>query len=146
VPHGNASLVKSLTEGLEEPILVLYVLHTTRGEGPVGRYQAGELTREETCRFLDRFKPYFQADARFDLWLHFPNSHATIVWDRHNLLYLYGPIEHFKHVLTGLGFEPGEPNVNFHHVHYYRAEFDHDARELLGYFDWTWSQLRPEDL
>ncbi|MES2467274.1 MAG: hypothetical protein V4675_08245 [Verrucomicrobiota bacterium] len=146
VPSGEASLIQSLLNALDGPILLLYVLHTTRGECPVGRYQSGDLTREEANRFLDRFKGYFQADARFDLWLHFPNSQATIVWDRHNLLYLYGLIDQLQHRLISLGFQPGDPNANFVHTHYYRSEFDQDARELLSYFDWNFSELRPEDI
>lgn len=146
VPSGEVSLIQSLLNTQDEPILLLYVLHTTRGEGRVGRYQSGDLTREEAHRFLDRFKDYFQADARFDLWLHFPNNQATIVWDRHNLLYLYGPIDQLEHRLVCLGFQSGDPNANFIHTHYYRSEFDPDARELLGYFDWNYSKLRPEDI
>ena len=146
VPSGKVSLIQSLLKALDEPILLLYVLHTSRGEGPVGRYQSRDLTREATCQFLERFSAYFQADARFDLWLHSPNNQTTIVWERHNLLYLYGPTDQLEHRLVRLGFQPGGPNMNFAHAHYYRSEFDPDARELLGYFDWKFSELHPEDV
>lgn len=145
-PRPGTRPIQSLISALDGPILLLYVLHTTRGEGPVGRYQSGELTREAVDQFLHRFAAYFQADARFDLWLYFPDSQVTIVWDRHNLLYLYGPIEQLERQLIGLGFLRGDPNVNFAHAHYYRAESDSDARELMGYFEWKFSELRPEDI
>lgn len=146
VPFGEVSVIQSLIRDLDEPIFLLYVLHTTRGEGPVGRYLSGELTREATGRFLKRFAVYFRADARFDLWLHFAHNQATVVWDRHNLLYLYGPIVQFEHQLVGLGFQAGNPNLDFAHAHHYRPEFDAEAHELMEYFDWRFSDLRPEDI
>ena len=145
VQDGNLTLIQSLMRELEGPIYILYVLHTTRGEGPIGRYRSPSTTLESACQFLERFRTYLQRDSRFDLWLHFPNPQATIVWDRHNLLYLYGPIQHFEARLASLGFKPGDPNVNFPHAHYYRSECDADARALLEYCDWQYSELRPED-
>jgi hypothetical protein len=31
------------------------------------------------------------------------------------------------------------------HTHYYRAEFDEDARRLIDALDWHFTPLRPED-
>jgi len=31
------------------------------------------------------------------------------------------------------------------HVHYYRPELDGDAAAVLAHFDWTRTDLRPED-
>jgi hypothetical protein len=34
-----------------------------------------------------------------NLWIHSPEAGATVVWDRHDLLYAYGPLERIGAVL-----------------------------------------------
>ena len=100
---------------------------------------------EEARSFIEQFKEYLAADARFDLWVHSPASQATIVWDRHNQIYAYGPLSKFADALTGMGFsEQSMPSVG-PHVHHYRAEFDGQAKQVLQSFLWSYSPLKPED-
>jgi hypothetical protein len=145
VPAGDPTVFRHLVQILDEPFHVLYVLHTPRGEGEPGRYQASELDHRSLEAFLKRFSAYFSCDARFDLWVHSPNGNATLVWDRHNLIYAYGPLERFESSLLALGFQRQLPIVPFPHQHHYRQEFDQDAAGVLAFFDWVRSPLRPED-
>lgn len=146
VPHGNAEIVKSLVSSLEPPYFLLYVLHTPRGEGKPGRYQSPGLSREQLYEFISEFGPFLSGDARFDLWARSPSENATVVWDRHNLLFAYGPLDRYTAVLHSLGFVQGTaPKVPEPHAHHYRHELDEDARKLLSVFEWSWSPLRPED-
>lgn len=145
---GNASdganLLLRLASELEPPYLLLYVLHTSRGPSEEGRYESEPHSREELANFLERYGPYIAGDARFDLWVHSPEN-ATIVWDRHDVLYAYGPLERFESALVDLGYARGRVDVPFPHVHHYRREYDADADELLASRAWHHTDLQPSD-
>ena len=145
VPSGDPQVLSALVACLEAPFFVLYVLHTSRGEGKPGRYQSPEVSGEDLGKFISTYSELLQSDARFDLWVYSPSSKGTVVWDRHNLLYAYGPIESYEAALLRAGFTLGTADANFPHVHHYRAECDVAAQSLLGYFDWVYSPLQPQD-
>ena len=145
VPDGDPSPFKRLVQVLEAPYLLLYVLHTPRGEGPAGRYQSPELSADQFRVFLAEFGDFLRADSRFDLWAYSPAEQATVVWDRHNQLFAYGPLDRFEAELRSLGFQSGALDVNFPHQHHYRPECDDLASALLKAFEWSCSPLRPED-
>ncbi len=145
VPGGDAQVFERLVASLEAPYFLLYVLHTPRGEGKHGRYQSPELSLAEVRTFLEQFRPFLAADGRFDLWAHSPAEQATVVWDRHDQLFAYGPLERFASELRALGFRPGTVAVPDPHQHHYRPECDALAKELLGAYTWHVTPLRPED-
>jgi hypothetical protein len=145
VPSGDSVVFERLVATLQAPYILLYVLHTPRGEGEPGRYQSPELSRNELDAFISQFGAYLSADARFDLWAYSPKEQATVVWDRHNQLFAYGPVERFVSELRVLGFEEGEVEVPVPHQHHYRPECDALAKALLGAQPWSFSPLRPED-
>lgn len=145
VPGGDVSVLRKLAECFAPPLFVLYVLHTPRGEGHPGRYQSPSLEFGELHAFISRFASFVAGDARFDLWVHSPSTKGTLVWDRHNLMYGYGPIECFRHALCGLGFSEGKPTVPRPHMHHYRQELDADATSILSAYSWQYSPLRSED-
>lgn len=145
VPAGDPVVFERLAASMQAPYLLLYVLHTPRGEGEPGRYQSPELSLDELHAFMARFGPYLSADARFDLWAYSPAEQATIVWDRHDQLFGYGPLDRFAAELRALGFNAGDVNVPAPHMHHYRAEYDALANELLEALPWSYSALRPED-
>jgi hypothetical protein len=145
VPGGDVSVLLKLIECLTPPFFVLYVLHTPRGEGNPGRYQSPSLDLGELRTFLSRFAPFFAGDARFDLWVHSPSTNGTIVWDRHNLIYGYGPLECFNQALHSLGFSEGAPTIPKPHMHHYRQELDAEATAILSAFSWQYSPLHSED-
>jgi hypothetical protein len=95
--------------------------------------------------FVGRFKRLLSQDARFDIWGHSPSEDATIVWERHNLLYAYGRLEKLASELLALGFSTGAPSIPAPHAHNYHQDLDLYARDLLSAFEWSWSELRPED-
>jgi len=145
VPGGDPTVLGALALHLAEPLFVLYVLHTPRGEGEAGRYESEEIDHAALRAFLDRYARFLAGDGRFDLWVISPETGATLVWDRHNLLHGYGPLEAFAATLRGLGFKEGELPPLGGHMHYYRPEFDLDAEAMLSAFDWVRKPLRPED-
>jgi hypothetical protein len=110
-----------------------------------GRYESPELSATDFRAFMTRFGEYFSADARFDIWAHSPAENATVVWDRHDQAFAYGPIDRFANELRALGFSEGGCEVPVPHQHHYRAEYDAVAKELLSSMEWSHSPLRPED-
>jgi hypothetical protein len=145
VPHGDPMVFLRLTTALTPPYFLLYVLHTPRGVGEPGRYQSPPLDRAEVQAFVADFARYLSKDARFDLWSHSPAENATVVWDRHNQLFAYGPLDRFEAELRSLGFTPGDPAVPVPHQHNYHHTLDPEAARLLQAFDWHHTPLRPAD-
>ncbi|WP_454831320.1 hypothetical protein [Pseudoxanthomonas wuyuanensis] len=145
VPGGDPSIFERMIECLEAPYYLLYVLHTPRGEAQPGRHQSPALSLSEVKGFLAQFGPFLSADARFDLWAHSPSDSGTVAWDRHNLLFAYGPLARFSTALRSLGFTTGNPSIPVPHEHHYRADFDGLAQDLMAALDWSFSPLRPED-
>lgn len=145
VPASDPTVFGHLIECLAPPYFLLYVLHTPRGEAAAGRYQSPLLSLDDIHDFLARFARFLSADARFDLWAHSSGDNATVVWDRHDQLFGYGPLKRFESKLRSIGFVPGSPEVPVPHQHHYRAEFDDDARDVIAAFDWSHSPLRDRD-
>lgn len=145
IPDGDAAIFAGLLDTLDGPFHLLYVLHTPRGEASPGRYQSPPLSKTEVSDWLREFTDFLRADARFDLWAHDPQANATLVWDRHNLLFAYGPLDRFEAALRERGFAEGDAIVPSPHEHHYRPEYDDDARRLIASQTWSYSPLRPED-
>jgi len=145
VPGGDPAVFEGLIECLEPPYVLLYVLHTPRGEAPAGRYQSPSLSNDQVSDFIRIFAPFLSSDGRFDLWAHSPSENGTVVWDRHNQIFAYGPLGQYSSKLTSMGFGAGYPEVPTPHEHHYRQEFDDLAKELIEMFDWSYSPLQPED-
>lgn len=144
-PGSDPLALVTLAERLTPPFVLLYVLHTPRGEGEAGRYQSEPIDWAEFQHFVSDFGSLLSSDGRFDLWLHSPADQATVVWDRHDLIHAYGPIDAMAEALRELGFEDGQPAIPVPHEHHYRAECDAMAGALLASREWRYSPLREED-
>lgn len=145
LPASDIDVILRLARVLSEPLILLYVLHTPRGEAEPGRYQSPPLTLQEVETFLREFREFMASDGRFDLWIYAPEERATVVWDRHNMIYAYGPLDAYTQAFRALGFTQGQAQVPLPHAHHYRSEFDELASKLIIWFDWQHSPLRPED-
>lgn len=146
-PRGeHTALMVGLAAVLAEPYKVLYVLHTPRGGSEPGRYESPALNRGEVAAFFRRFDSFFAGDGRHDVWLHSGPDNATVIWDRHDLLYAYGPLHRFEAALGDRGIKPGErPTVPVPHTHHYHPEWDGAERVIVEAFDWRLTPLRRED-
>ncbi|OGT57452.1 MAG: hypothetical protein A3E01_08660 [Gammaproteobacteria bacterium RIFCSPHIGHO2_12_FULL_63_22] len=145
LPSGAFEMVKALASSFTPPYQLLYVLHTPRGEAAPGRYQSPPLSAEELDAFFARYSEFLSSDARFDIWFRSAQDEATLVWDRHNLLYCYGPLHRFSALLKDLGFVAGSPIIPSPHAHNYHSEFDPQAKDLIGSLDWNHTPLHPQD-
>jgi hypothetical protein len=123
------------------------VLHTTRTNAELGRYESPELTADAVEGFLHQFGRFLCEDSRHDLWVRSHHDDATIVLDRHNLIYAYGPLDAFAAGLQSLGVREGQPAaIPDPHVHHYHPEWDDAERGVLGCFEWYIKPLRPSDV
>jgi hypothetical protein len=145
VNAGDIGIVQELVSSLQPPFSLLYVLHTSRGEAQVGRYQSPSLTSEEVFAVLAQYAEYLLTDSRFDLWIYSSVDQSTIVLDRHNFLFVYGQLDKFERYFAAFSFSSGELPRFGAHQHAYMSEFDADAVSLLVRYDWVHSPLRPED-
>ena len=101
---------------------------------------------QAVAAFLHRFGRFLNEDARHDLWLHSHNEDATIVLDRCNLIYAYGPLDDCERALDSAGIPRGPlPEAPDPHVHHYHSEWDNSEREILQELLWTITPLRESD-
>ena len=145
VPGSDPEVLGKLVVSLPGPFLLLYVLHTPRGEGLPGRYQSEEMEIQEVAAFLAEYREFLMSDCRYDLWVRCIGSQSTLVWDRHDFIYGYGEIGSYVEALNRLGFSEGEVETVGTHVHHYRAENDLAAGVLLKSQNWVRTDLRPSD-
>jgi hypothetical protein len=144
--EGQDTCVRMLASTLSGPFQLLYVLHTTRTGAELGRYESPELTFAGVEKFFNEFGRFFREDSRHDLWVRSHDDDATIVLDRHNLIYAYGPLDELEATLQSLGAGRGEPQVLGAHVHHYHSEWDEAERRVLGTLEWDIKPLRPSDV
>ena len=145
---GYVALLRDLAACLEEPFLLLYVLVVPRSEASPGRYQSEYSFDSLQLRdFLNRYGDFLEQDARHNLWIRSASGNGLLVYDRHNIIYAYGPIEAYVEVLNGRDLvETAEVCMpKFAHSHHYHPEFDDDANHLLDEEKWIWSPLKSGD-
>jgi hypothetical protein len=130
-------LMLNLADCLGGPYFVLYVLLIARdGEYP-GRYQSPPLaTQEELANFLREFRLVLESDGRHHIWIGTADSKGLIIYDQHNVIYAYGPLECYQTVVKERSFIEQAFDFPSPHGHSYNAENDAGIRSLLAYWDW----------
>jgi hypothetical protein len=144
---GQVDLLLKLAAVMPEPYFLLYVLHTPRTEVAPGRYQSPEpVSRDQLSSFLRQFRDFLEGDARHDLWIGSSEKSSLLVYDRHQILFAYGPLDSFKSVLIENGLqEANEVRLPDPHVHRYNQEFDLQATDLMKFWSWTQFPLQDSD-
>ena len=145
----QTQLLEQLLGCLPEPYLLLYVLVVPRGIGEPGRYESNySYTMPQLQQFIAVYSDFFENDARHNLWIRSVSGDGLLVYDRHNVIYAYGPIEHFVAALTSAGLtESKDTRLHFHspHVHHYHADFDAYEDRILHQEEWSLTPLLPGD-
>jgi len=143
---GHAAVVHTLAAELRPPYKLLYILHTPRGGSTPGRYESPALDGPEVSSLFRDFGAFWREDARHDVWLHSREDSATIVWDRHDVIYAYGPLQRLEAVLEAQSIPRAEPvDTPSPHAHHYHEEWDGAERALVARFQWRLTPLRPGD-
>ncbi|MBC3872996.1 hypothetical protein [Undibacterium flavidum] len=125
---------------------VLHVLLVSRLGKESGRYQSPyPLSYDELELFLYKHQDYFEQDGRQHLWVSSVLGKGQFIFDQHNFIYAYGPIDSFAAILKKNGFVEGQINISAPHCHHYHIEFDNDEDAVNNAFEWLYSPLRDGD-
>jgi hypothetical protein len=144
---GHVDILLALMEFMPDPLGVLYVLVVPRSKShEAGRYQSPyPVDRQDAVDFLTRFRDAFEKDGRHNLWVSSPESNGCLVYDKHNVIYAYGPLAEFEEVLKAMGLLEGPVTFPVPHSHYYNEEWDDDVEAILRYWEWQHYPLRDQD-
>lgn len=146
VSEDGSQTLQTLSRSLNGPFFLLYVLVVFRGGGQAGRYQSDELSHEALAAMFARYGEFWDSDGRHSIWLRSETDDATLVYDRHNLIYAYGPLARFESVLETLGYvATSKVSLLFEHEHRYYPEFDGLEQELTVSLASRRSDLHPGD-
>jgi hypothetical protein len=134
----QVQLMLELSTCLDAPYFCLYVLVTSRdGSIKEGRYQSPPIeSREALVDFLLDFKGPIETDGRHHFWIGNASNEGLIVYDKHNVVYAYGPIDKYLSVLHTQGRKQEVFDFPYPHGHYFQSENDGPIRNLLKYWDW----------
>jgi hypothetical protein len=124
---------------------LLYVLVVDRGTHQAGRYQSPRCADTEELRaFLAKYASFLEQDGRHTFWIASESGEGTLVYDRHNVIFAYGPTEKYQAVLQRHGFTESAVAYPEPHMHLYYEEFDGAEEEVLSFWDWQFSPLQEE--
>jgi hypothetical protein len=142
----QVGLLIELSRTLPEPFIIVYVLLSMRTLRPPGRYQATRpVSRDELETFLGEFREFLEQDGRHHLWIGAAEEPSTLVYDQHQVLYLYGRLDEYAAVLRRAGMDEGPVIIPLEHRHDSHDELDGAEHRLLSHLMWTWNPLEPED-
>jgi hypothetical protein len=140
-------LLHALSACMQEPFGLLYVLIVSRIDSSPGRYQDPEpLGRLQMLSFLESYSDFLEGDARHSFWIMSVADRSLLIYDQHNVIYAYGPLEKFEAILKDAGLkEAAEVRFPAPHTHFYNQEFDSEEARILKEFNWIHSPLRLGD-
>lgn len=141
------NLLTALLNAIRDPFWVVYVLVVPRGRGEQGRYQsAGTQSKSAVEAFLKQFSSFLEKDGRHNLWIASESGSEMLVYDRHNVIYAYGPLGTFKLILAEIGLKE-VPSVRLPspHSHHYHQSLDTEEDRLLRYWSWSRTPLKQSD-
>lgn len=139
-------LMIELAQAMPEPFGILYVLLVSRTDKEPARYQCPfPLERDEMELFLQTFQEYFESDGRHHIWLSSVPESSLLVYDQHNVIYAYGPLNQFELILGNKGLRRGAVSFPDPHAHNYNEQWDGEEQRLLKYWDWLKSPLMAAD-
>jgi hypothetical protein len=143
----QVKLLLRMMEVMPEPFWVLYVLTVSRAGNQLGRYQSAEpKNRESIKRFLGEFAQFLENDGRHHLWIGSEPGPELLVYDRHNKIYAYGPLEQFSEILSEIGLTPA-PSIEIPspHSHHYNQTYDETEASFVNYWEWLRTPLLDSD-
>jgi hypothetical protein len=147
--NGHVDLMTELAAELKgHPWFVLYVLLVPRrGSRESGRYQSQPFdSHAELAAFLSSFRSYFEGDGRHHVWVGSAANDGVLVYDQHNVIFAYGPLDRFKLILKSRGFREREFWFPAPHAHAYAPENDAEEERLMAEIEWRHSPLQPGDV
>lgn len=142
----QADLVLRISGMLSDVFRVIYVLLVPFGGYAEGRYEFTERFDHESLKvFLDRYREFFERDARHHLVVGNLDDTRKVVYDQHNFICVVRPTDQVFSLLEGEGFQAGSVALPIPHSHHHHAHFDAEGAGLLNSNAWTFSPLLDTD-
>lgn len=145
VSEDACDLMTAMASCLGHEFYLLYVLVVARGPELPGRYQSPLLQLADVRILLEEHSALFEQDGRHHVWIRAADGAGMLVYDRHDIVYAYGPLPTFEELLQRRGFATGEFTLATPHAHHYHPQFDAAVAALLDRWEWHRTDLRPED-
>jgi hypothetical protein len=145
--RGQTEILGALLKDMSGPFWLLYVLVIPRGRAEPGRYQSPEPQTQGAVEvFLNEFSSFLEKDGRHNLWIASESGSEMLIYDRHNVVYAYGPLNSWRRSLAVHGFSE-VPDVRFPspHSHHYHESFDSEEDRLMNHWNWHRTPLNESD-
>ncbi len=134
---GHMQVLLSLVQPLEGPFRFVYCLLMGSAEWTPGYYSLPtDLSASELDGLLREFEEFFEQDGRHTLWVASPREKATLIYDEHNLIYGYGPLDRWMQILDQSALTPGPVSVPFPHTHHRHDGLESELHRLLASREW----------
>jgi hypothetical protein len=146
--HGHVNLLAELSGELRgNPWFVLYVLLVPRqGNREPGRYQSEPFeSHAALASILQIFRAFFEGDGRHHVWVGSVANDGLLVYDQHDVIFAYGPLDRFRASLRSHGLRESEFWFPSPHVHAYMPENDAEEERLTAEVEWERFPLQPGD-
>ncbi len=146
-PRDNQiNLMLDILSNFEPPYWCLYVLYVSRVENESGRYQCPyPLSFDETKDFAMKYKDFFETDGRHHLWLGSAKTKQLLVYDHHNVIYVYDELLNTRQYLKNKGFSEEKIEFPVPHAHMYNPDNDKFEIEIMNHWDWKHFPLMDQD-
>jgi hypothetical protein len=128
------------------PFLILYVLIASRCDHEIGRYQlANTVSYKELESFLDNHKEYFEKDGRHHLWVIDITHNNRIIYDNHNIIYIYGDDKKTIKFCEHKGLKKNEISIHTPHTHNFNEQYDTEENYVFNNYEWIQFPLEEDD-
>lgn len=144
--NNQMELMLDMIKEFPPPYWVLYILVVSRVGQKPGRYQIPKpLSFDELENFCLEYKDFFESDGRHHLWIASAESGQMLIYDRHNIIYIYDNPDNIREYFDNSNFQEKEVEFPMPHIHFYNEENDRLELDLLNHFDWIYSELKEQD-
>jgi hypothetical protein len=141
----HTGLMLELASLWHENYYVLYVLLIPPEGKQAGRYQSPDMGYPELRDFCKEFGDFIESDGRHSFWINSPVGEALLVYDHHNLIYAYGDLARYEHLLEQRNFVKDQVKIPVPHSHIFLDDSIEPLERLMARYEWRWSELHPDD-
>lgn len=138
-PSANqVDLILRIFREVSGPFRVVYDLLVPFGDQAEGRYELSEPLDYVALKvFLDRFRDFFERDARHHVLVSTLTDTLSVIYDQHNVIYAQGPEKLLQNALHEHGLKRGKIEMPNPHTHHYHEVLDPIGDELFAYGNWV---------